>query len=500
MDERSAAFTALGMAVALKQTVAIVCTSGTAVLNLYPAVCEAYYSQIPLLILTADRPPHLIDNWDGQCIRQTNIFEKHILGSFTFDPLKPDQDINNELRLCTFPVMGPVHINIPLEEPLYEGKNDLFEFDEVKPLPLHGSFAPNHVPGDLNHKKVLLLAGADDFGSRFSSVLEDLSKLGKVVVLADVISGLHGSQNIDNWDAICQLANEKLKEELKPDLLITMGKFTVSKSFKNFIRQNKPIEHWHVTPNHTIADPFQTNPQEVECHENIFLEWLTRACSETDNSYYRSWNNISMKVEASLKTLFNESSFNEFTAVNTLLEQIPPNSFLHSGNSMPVRYLSYLSGKLKGVSVYANRGTSGIDGSISTAAGTSMVSEDPVFILTGDLSFFYDINGLWNQYLKPNFKIIVLNNGGGGIFRLIDGPHDLPEREKYFATASERNCARMAEEFGFKYSSANDFVSLKKEMEGMCRNNSKPCILEIFTEQDKTISFYKAFKELKIDI
>lgn len=123
VDERSAAYTALGMAVALNETVAIVCTSGTAVLNLYPAIAEAFYSQIPLLILTADRPPELIDQWDGQCIRQTNIFEKHILGSFIYNPLIPEFNFNGAIGLCANPKKGPVHINVPLAEPLYEAKN-----------------------------------------------------------------------------------------------------------------------------------------------------------------------------------------------------------------------------------------------------------------------------------------------------------------------------------------------------------------------------------------
>jgi 2-succinyl-5-enolpyruvyl-6-hydroxy-3-cyclohexene-1-carboxylate synthase len=199
-----------------------------------------------------------------------------------------------------------------------------------------------------------------------------------------------------------------------------------------------------------------------------------------------------------MELLFKNSSFNEFSATLLILENLPKNSFLHVANSMPVRFVSFLADKLNAVKVYGNRGTSGIDGSTSTAAGTSMMSNQPTFLLTGDLSFFYDINGLWNQYLKPNFKIIVLNNGGGGIFRLIDGPHDLPEREDYFATQSTRNCQRMADEFGFRYYKANDFVSLQTEFETFRNDTTQPGILEIFTKPENTIEFYKKFKDLKI--
>ncbi len=498
VDERSAAFTALGMAVALNHPVAIVCTSGTAVLNLYPAIAEAYYSQIPLLIITADRPPEWIDQWDGQCLRQTTIFEKHILGSFTYNPLNPEFNFNAAIGLCSFPVKGPVHINVPLDEPLYKAKNEIFVYDKLPDVPAHLSFSPNNIPGELNFKKIVLLVGADFCGARLKGKIINLKNEGKIVVLADVISGLHASQTVTNWDAICTVAKEELKQILKPDLLITLGKFTVSKGFKNFIRQNKPAEHWHVTNNHTIANPFLTNPTEIESEELIFLEWLIQASQNLENNYTDSWINISKKMEITMESLFKNPSFNEFSATNIILENLSNQSFLNLGNSMPVRFVSFLAEKLKDIKVYGNRGTSGIDGSTSTAAGSSMMTEAPTFLLTGDLSFFYDINGLWNKYLKPNFKIIVLNNGGGGIFRLIDGPHDLPEREDYFATRSNRNCQRMAEEFGINYYQANDFVSLQMEFEKLCKDKTQPGILEIFMKPENTIEFYKKFKDLKI--
>jgi 2-succinyl-5-enolpyruvyl-6-hydroxy-3-cyclohexene-1-carboxylate synthase len=498
VDERSAGFTALGMAVALGQPLAIVCTSGTAVLNLYPAITEAFYSQIPLLVITADRPPEWIDQWDGQCIRQTRIFEKHILGSFTFNPLKPDFNFNEAIGLCSFPKKGPAHINVPLSEPLYDGKGEVFVYDNLPPVPEHLSFSPNHIPGELTHKKILLLAGADAWGERFKESFKILQAEGKLVVLADVISGLHDSQSVTNWDAICTVADDELKQALKPDLLITIGKFTVSKSFKKFIRAYKPKEHWHVTNNHTIANPFETTPTEIEADETVFLEWLAKAANHLDTSYTASWMEVSENLNTSMDLLFKNSTFNEFSATRLILENLPKHSFLHVANSMPVRFVSFLAGKLNAVKVYGNRGTSGIDGSTSTTAGTSMMSNQQTFLLTGDISFFYDINGLWNQYLKPNFKIIVLNNGGGGIFRLIDGPHDLPEREDYFATQSIRNCQRMADEFKFRYYKADDFVSLQTEFETFCNDTTKPGILEIFTKPENTIEFYKQFKDLKI--
>ena len=176
MDERSAAYTAVGMAVALNKPVAIICTSGTAVLNLYPAICEAYYSQIPLLVITADRPADLIDNWDGQCIRQTDIFERHILDSFTYDPLNPTLDINKAISLCIYPKKGPVHINVPLADPLYQAKNEEFVYEELAPITKPVNFAPNHLSGVFAYKKIMVFAGTDAFGGRLKDTFENLKK------------------------------------------------------------------------------------------------------------------------------------------------------------------------------------------------------------------------------------------------------------------------------------------------------------------------------------
>jgi len=499
VDERSAAFTAIGIAVALHQAVAIVCTSGTAVLNLYPAICEAYYSQIPLLIITADRPSELIDQWDGQAIRQTNIFDKHILGSYTYDPLNPPVNIEEAVQLCLYPKKGPVHINVPLKEPLYEAKNQVFQYDTFKSNISLRSLQESKLPSGLPYKKIVLFAGADAYGIRLNKNFKQLVEANKVVVISDIISGLTFFQTTKYWDTLTTLAQPDLKQTLKPELLITVGKFTVSKGFKNFIKAYKPKEHWHITANHTIADPFETNPIEIISDEKIFLGWLSESAENLNSEYCDTWINASKNTKTKFENLFVNPSFNEFSAVNEILNYLPNNCYIHIGNSMSVRIVSFLAGKLKQQKVYGNRGTSGIDGSTSTSAGTSMLVEEPVFLLTGDLSFFYDINGLWNSYLKPNFKIIVINNSGGGIFRLIDGPNDLPERETYFSTHSKRDAKRLAEEFGFEYFKARDFVSLQAEIIEFINNTAKPCILEVFVDSEKTIDCYTQFKNIKID-
>jgi 2-succinyl-5-enolpyruvyl-6-hydroxy-3-cyclohexene-1-carboxylate synthase len=502
VDERSAAFTALGMAIGSRNAVAIVCTSGTAVLNLYPAICEAFYSQIPLLVITADRPAELIDQWDGQCIRQDHIFEKHSLGSFTFDPFKPHDNIAEEIQLCMYPKMGPVHINVPLAEPLYEAKNTEFEYPASQWVSDAEIPEVQQLPELPSYNKIMLLAGADAIGDRFSETINTLVNAGKVVVLNDIISGLHSTQTVYHWDALATLSTDKQKDELRPDLLITMGKFTVSKGLKRLLREYKPKQHWHVTPNHTIADPFVTDPQEIKCSEAVFLNWLISSTNQFNDDYVQQWKNAENKISDTLNQLLSSGNFNEFTVVYKLLQNLEKGTVLHSANSMPVRYLSFLAGEAKHLQLYANRGTSGIDGSTSTAVGHSMQVDKQVILLTGDLSFFYDINGLWNKYIGPNFKIVVLNNGGGGIFRLIDGPSDLPEREEFFATSNNlknpRNCKALAKEFGFDYYQATDMPTFLKNLSIITNDKKSPGILEVFIAPEQTIEFYKAFKKLEL--
>lgn len=512
IDERSAAYTALGMAMGLKQTVVLLCTSGTAVLNLYPAICEAFYSQIPLLVITADRPAHLIDQWDGQCIRQTNVFANHILSSYTFDPLSSELDFAKIIQQCAYPMQGPVHVNVPLDEPLYAHKHEPFEYLENKPSDAEDSLSVRSTlvknasdflqlqPNVLTqYKKILIFAGAGFAGPELKQSFTKLYETGKAVVLADVISGLHLHQTTHHWDAMLTLATQEQLNELKPDLLITLGKFTISKGFKNFIKANKPLAHWHLTHNHSIANPFQTNPLEIEVLPEHFLNSLQNALNPLNSEYVSKWSEVSNLTSLPMNKLLNEERYNEFTALASLLKKIPEDMVLHVGNSMTIRYVSFLANLTRNEQIFANRGTSGIDGCNSTAAGFSMVTEKMVLLITGDLSFLYDINGLWNPYLKPNFKIVVMNNGGGGIFRLLEGPSDLPERESFFATRSSRNAESMALEFGFDYRKAETFEDLEKGLNSLLSNSESPGILEVFTDSESNINFYSDFKKLKID-
>lgn len=497
IDERSAAFTALGIASFIGLPVAIVCTSGTAVLNFYPAIAEAYYSQIPLIVITADRPPNLIDQWEGQCIRQNAIFEKHIIASYTFDVERPENfDYLKNLKSCIEPTKGPIHINIPLKEPLF-GIDNKFYYPEIKKLPLGENIFQNYFPEAKLPTKIVLFAGADAYGARLQKLVKNISIKRNIVIFADILSGLHNVQNIDNWDVICTLAHKKELEKLKPELLITIGKITVSKALKQFIKDNKPLAHWHITPNGTIADPFETNPIETKCNEEDFLKFILKKTENTEKDYVREWMKVSEYYKITFNNLFLKPTYNEFSVCRYILENIGKKCTIYLANGMPVRYMSYLAGNCKNYNIYGNRGTSGIDGTTSAAAGLSMLNKNKTVLITGDTSFFYDVNGLWNKYIKNNFKIIVLNNNGGGIFRLIEGPNKVEERENYLSVSNTRNCRATAESFGLGYFKAENFNDLYKNFDEFINYKKSSAIFEIKFTKDNMIKFYQNFKNLK---
>lgn len=490
-DERVAGFSALGMAMQLQKPVVLCCTSGTAVLNLYPAVCEAYYARIPLIVLTADRPPEMIDQWDGQCIRQKDIFAQHIGKSLHLDA-HSDADIGrqgiHELMQFAISRKLPVHINIALEEPLYES----WEFTSTDlPGSENLSFESSTdliltpVQGDLgNFKKILVLYGAD---ARKINLPKD------VVVLSDFISGRKPEQNIRNWDALLSVYKDPV---LKPDLLITSGSYTISKGLKQFLRNNAPELHIHIDHGQGYGNMFQTQAK-ILSPEAFHALTSDQNPLTPDDEYLESWKSLSEAMILRMKSLFAQSGWNEFAAVNRLLSIIPPDAALHVSNSMPVRYVSLLDARPENSVIRANRGTSGIDGCTSTAVGYAMCSKKPVYLITGDIAFFYDVNALWNPELPSNLRIIVLNNFGGSIFRLLEGPSKFPEALKYQETPHQRTASGIAAEFGLMYFCARSFEDLESLFDQFVISEG-PALLEIQTNKTENTAFYQEFKNIQL--
>lgn len=509
-DERAAAFTGLGMAQLTGKASVLVCTSGTAAYNYAPAVAEAFYQQLPLLVLTADRPNEWIDQLDGQTIRQTNLYQNHIKQSFNFPADLSHADavwyanrlVSEAINLAhTFPY-GPVHINLPLREPFYPTPDEVFSYtrdlkiiEEVAAPPQLQEEQLNGLRRELSqYRRVLLVAGQQMPDADLQEAVLTFRRLNPSVLVSDVISNFSGHGAITHQDIFLDARNPAT-QNLQPDLLITFGKSVISKNLKLFLRRTKNLTHWHLQPAGPVADTFQRLSKIIRCQPVTFFRQMGSVSGfNPDPEFTGNWLRENERTTEYLRAFFREKPFNEFSAYWECLRALPDNCLLQVANSMAVRYVNLIGvPPEKGITVLANRGTSGIDGSTSTAVGNAWATTKSVVLFTGDLAFFYDRNGLWHNYLPPNLRLVVFNNQGGGIFRLIDGPGNVPELEEYFETRQVLEAENTARDFNLTYFRAETEAELLSQLPHFFRN-SGAALLEIKTENLANAAVYQAFK------
>jgi len=492
VDERSAGFIALGMAKATGKPTILCSTSGTATLNFYPAITEAYYSRIPMLAITADRTFEQIDQWEGQSIRQNRVFQNHIRFQCQLDPqslrTNPDTLGSEIIDVFNQIIPGPVHINVPLSEPLYDFESYKIRIESnaeisVKRSPLVvSSDSIQHCLGvDWSDKNVLFFHGMDD-GEQIS-----FDANGQVV-LSDATSSVNG--NIKLWDSILHvgLKGGKSLSNLQPDILVTCGTTTISKGLKLFLRQFPPSKHFHISYSNEVGKMFGTDP--ILIHPNA-LKRAKNIKNSTTSAYLNKWLRENSSFEKQMANL-PWMTFSAFSAVRAILKNLPKKITIHAANSMAVRYLSFLAHPIIG-----NRGTSGIDGCTSTAVGYALRSPGNHLLITGDLAFFYDSNGLWLKSIPSNLKIVVLNNGGGGIFKMIDGPESMHDAIEYQVTNHQRSVKSLAEHFALPYLCIGDSKDLEQLLTEWLAKDL-PAILEIKTTQTEDQYFYSLFNNLRL--
>ncbi len=505
-DERTAAFIALGMAQQIEKPVVLVCTSGSAALNYFPAVAEAFFQQVPLLVITADRPPEWIDQWDGQTIRQQHIYGDHVKGSYDFPDEfgHPDKVwfaqrmMNEAINLANRFPAGPVHINISLREPFYPEKDEVFQYtnsvsiiDQVHPTLIWSDNEKLKQQSALsNYKKILIVPGQMRPEPKIQVLLDQLSSSGKAVVVTDTISNLQSEETICYHDHF--LGKKETEESLFPDLIISFGKSIISKNLKLFLRKSKASD-WHISPEGYVPDTYQSLSKNVQLNPIYFLEFLRENITFSDRTFDESWKRIEQNIRAILPGIIDKAPFGEYKAIAKLIEVIPINTKIHVANSMAIRYVNFL-GQIN-PEIICNRGTSGIDGSISTAVGCTFTTKDPVVLITGDMAFFYDRNAFWHKYSMPNLRILLLNNHGGGIFRLIDGPANQPELEEYFETSQALQANHLAAEFGFEYSLSTNSTELTAALDSFFHKSIHPKILEVKSESKNNAQILKNIKK-----
>ncbi|MDR0736717.1 MAG: 2-succinyl-5-enolpyruvyl-6-hydroxy-3-cyclohexene-1-carboxylic-acid synthase [Zoogloeaceae bacterium] len=512
-DERSAAFFALGMILRRQEPVAVCCTSGTALLNLGPAVAEAFYRELPLLVLSADRPAAWVGQMDGQTMPQPGIFGALAKcavnlpeGDTSEDRWHANQLINKTLLALApwktargFPGGGPAQINIPLREPLFSFTDDAPEAARAIRL----AAAPprlDELPAALadiwrSSRKRLILAGQllPARACRDFTALEETVAAGDAVVVVEHLANLRGEGVIRNPDAALAALDEDEARKLAPDLLVTFGGHLVSKRMKQLLRAHRPAHHWHISPDRSAPDLFQALTEVIETVPERFFPLLAHGHEAETEAYARRWREASHKACAATEKIMESAPFTDMLALQLFLARLPRGAALHLANSSTARnaQLFPLPG---GVDVHCNRGMNGIDGSLSTAVGFAAVADEPVFVVIGDLSFFYDINALWNGHIGKNLRILLLNNGGGGIFHTLPGL-GTASRLDMIAGHHDTSAGALAASFGLVYATASTREAFEARLPWFTTEPDGPLLFEVKFPLDACAAFHAQFHQ-----
>jgi 2-succinyl-5-enolpyruvyl-6-hydroxy-3-cyclohexene-1-carboxylate synthase len=498
VDERSAGFYALGLAQYTGERVAVCCTSGTAALNYGPAVAEAFYQQIPLVFVTADRPDAWIGQRAGQTLPQAGLFHSLVKKSVHLPQIASAEDewycnrlINEALLETTRRGCGPVHINVPLAEPLFVYEES--RLPEARKIrlgrPPSGAFGA-YGARFLRFRRPMILAG-QSAGGRLPVSLDKLSGAQDCVVLAEHLSNLSPSRYVCNFDALLHAVPEEALPDYAPDLLITFGGHVVSKRLWQFLRAHPPVEHWHVSADGEIADTYQCLTDVVEGEASRFVDCLaeqTRQPAPGRKAFAARW------LAASALIPEPEAEFSDLMAAGAFMKALPEGACVHLANSSSVRLAQLFRPVAGSLRIFSNRGTSGIDGCLSTAAGMSAVSKSLTFLLTGDLAFFYDLNALWNRPLSPKLRILLNNNGGGQIFYSLPGFGTSAIAERHIAVSHTENAGIWAERQGFVYLPVSGGPELLSRMPVFTAGEGdKPVLMEVFTRKEKNAEILRNY-------
>jgi 2-succinyl-5-enolpyruvyl-6-hydroxy-3-cyclohexene-1-carboxylate synthase len=464
---------------------------------------------MPLIVLTADRPDYWIDQLESQCIRQEGIYRNFVkkevnlpLGESEKELWFAARQISECLNLAVSGTPAPVHINIPLEEPLHQLIDaELPEVKDIAIAPAKPKISEAELSGLAEivgqSKKIMVLAGQLNPNPELEKAMAAFVAKTRAVVLHEHLSNLSNDRFVGSIDALMAAILEENATDYNPDLLITLGGQFVSKSLKQFLRKNKPDEHWHLSSGAEHFDTYQSLTKVIQTEVFDFFESLVGQEFQTNSDYLQLWKNKEARVNQLRDEFVANAEFSDLKAFELISKNIPEKSVVHLGNSSPVRY-ALIHGRVKQAEYYSNRGTAGIDGCLSTAVGFASESEKINTVIVGDLSFFYDSNALWNKYIGSNLRIIVIHNGGGNIFSMIKGPGETPAFREHFFTENTHKAERLAKAFGLEYFSASNESELQQALTEFYSLDMKAAVLEVFTDADVNVKvFRELFKEVK---
>ena len=503
-DERSAGFFAIGLSLQGGGPAAVCCTSGSALLNLHPAVAEAFYQQIPLLIISADRPSAWIGQMDGQTLPQPNVFGGLVKMSVNLPEVHTDEDewycnrlINEAILETTHHGKGPVHINIPISEPIYRFT--------VKELP--------------SVRVINRYQGLNVYDRDYKELIDKLNQANKRMIIVGQMNLIYefdkkfvkplyrnfvwlsehlGNQTIPgipikNFDVAVSAMDEPRQAQMAPDLLITYGGHMVSKQMKKYLRNHPPREHWHVSPDGKIADLFGCLTTVIEMDPFEFLEKIAFLLDGKPTNYPLMWENWCKIIPEP------QLPYSQISVTGDLIKALPTPCALHLANSSTVRY-AQLFKIASDVEVCCNRGVNGIEGSLSTAIGYATASTKLNFVIIGDLSFFFDMNALWMPHFHHNLRILLLNNEGGEIFHTLPGMDKTSQSRPYITAEHQTSAKGWAEERGFHYMKATNADEWQDALSLFASPEEHPqaMLLEVYTDKGEDTQllreYYKSLK------
>lgn len=494
VDERTSGFIALGMATTLGEPVALLCTSGTALLNYAPAVAEAYYRHIPLIVISADRPEEWIDQDDSQTIRQfealrnfvKNSYDLEASGAQMISPTGLANRLTNDAMLTALSLpAGPVHINLRLPEPL--GKT--IEHKKAKPRIITGISAPAVLPREVlkeladeaRDRKIMIVCGFMNPDHKMVRALKELEAIPNVCVMAETIANFSDSVDAHYVDLVLATLTDEKRRSLEPDIVVSVGGALVSRKLKEFLRQSNAV-HWGVGHFRTTVDCFRALGKRIEVDPAPFLRGfasvLRGVIGERTPEYVKEWKEERRLAARRRDRLVEESPWCELRLFSVLSDYLGRDINLHLSNGTSVRY-----GQLFDFDVhatYSNRGVSGIDGSTSTAIGSSLAYSGTTLLVTGDMSFSYDVGGLASGLAPDRMKIIVVNNSGGAIFRFVGSTSKLSEdiRETYFCADQRPPVKELCVAYGWSYAKVTDEEELLDLLPRFLRSERR-VILEV---------------------
>src|SRR5579875_474856 len=512
VDERSAAFFALGIAKATNRPVAILCTSGTAAANYFPAIVEARYSRVPLLVLTADRPHELREVGAPQAIDQIHLYGQHVKWFAEMAlPENSKEMIRYARTVCARAIAiavqapaGPVHLNFPFREPLIPNLDEkLFEIVErpERYVKVHNGMLTvaedrfQELAERLAGKKRGMIVCGNINDLRFAHAVTRLSETLKFPILADPLSqlrsGTHERKNvIDTYDTF--LRNEDAKVFLKPDVIIRFGAMPVSKALMIFLKENEDADQIVVDGGSGWRDPSLLSTDMFFCHETLFCEKILAYTQvNQDSSYLEKWQNINHLTKENMTVLHDVSELSEGKLFYKLADMLPEGAVLFVGNSMPIRDLdSFFHHNDKSIQIMANRGANGIDGTISTAIGAAAYTK-PLYLVLGDLTFFHDLTGLYiAKKYQIDIHIILVNNNGGGIFSFLPQSEHPKHFELLFGTPLDIEFEHAVNMFNGRFIKISDWDHLNREIK---KSSNGINVYEIETNRDQNVKEHREF-------